>query len=76
MGTKPWWKSQTIWAGLVSIVAGTVPLIDQNFGTNIASSPFFGIFMSIVGGLVIHGRATTTSTVTMSGPTIPPSTGG
>ena len=75
-GSKPWWQSETIWAGVVAVISGAVPLIDQNFGTHLASNPIFGAFMSIVGAVVLHGRITATAQLTSGGPSVPPTKGG
>lgn len=75
-GQKPWWKSEGIWGGLFTVIIGTVPLIDKQFGTNFATSPIYAVIVSLGGMVAVHGRATATAQLTMGGPTIPPTTGG
>jgi hypothetical protein len=75
-GSKPWWQSEGIWAGIYTVIVGTVPLIDKQFGTTFASSPFYAILVSLGGVVAVHGRATATAQITASGPAVPPTTGG
>lgn len=58
-GTKSWWKSKTLWSDIVTVVIGIVGLVDVHFtGGKIATSPAYGIILTLLGAMGFHGRVT------------------
>lgn len=49
MQTKDWWKSKTIWGGIIAVVTGTLSLVDANFGTHIMSSQIAAFLVTFAG---------------------------
>lgn len=68
-GTKPWYKSQTLWAGIAVFVRGIyqVAQIALPMFTSVHLPPipptFDAILGSILGGAVVQGRYTATQTI-------------
>ena len=63
MQTKDWWKSKTIWGGIIAVVTGTLSLVDANFGTHIMSSQIAAFLVTFAGALGIYGRANATTII-------------
>jgi len=62
--SKPWWKSQTIWSDVLTIVAGVWPLLQEvlaGHGINLPAIP--GYLLTLLGAAGIHGRITANKTL-------------
>lgn len=57
-GTKPWYKSQTLWSDILTIVTLCVGVADTHFGTHIASTTTYATILSGLALIGIHGRYT------------------
>lgn len=57
--TKSWWKSETIWSDVLTVVMAIVGLVDTYFTHGkIVSSPIYGTILTLLGAMGIHGRVT------------------
>lgn len=63
-GTKKWWQSQTIWAGIIALARGIyqVAQVTLPMFTSVTLPPIppvaDSILGTVLGGAVIHGRYT------------------
>lgn len=60
MENKPWWKSKTIWAGVVAVLIAAYNSASDQF--SLPKIPDF--IYGILGALGIYGRATASGPVT------------
>ena len=63
MEKKKWYRSKTIWAGVVGVLLGVVGLIDQHFGTNFAEHSIYSIVVTLAGAFGIYGRSVVKSSI-------------
>ena len=63
VATKPWYQSKTIWSDVLTFLMALVPVCDTLYGTHIASSPFYGQGLMLLGLVGIHGRLTSNTTI-------------
>jgi len=68
-GTKKWFQSQTIWAGIVGTIRGIYLLLQVSLPTftsvHLPDIPPWvdGILTTVLGGTVIQGRTTATDKI-------------
>lgn len=66
METKPWYTSKTIWSDIATVAISIVGLVDLHFtGGKIASSPYYQIALTVLGGTGIYTRSTATTRLTL-----------
>jgi len=63
MESKPWYKSQTLWSDILTLVITGIGIADVHFGTHIAATPVYATVISILSAVGIHGRLTSTTTI-------------
>lgn len=57
--TKPWYRSETIWSDVLTIVIAIVGFVDVYVTHGkIVSSPIYGTILTLLGAMGIHGRLT------------------
>jgi hypothetical protein len=58
MQTKMWFKSKTMWSDIVTVLVGIAGLVDTHFMEGkIATSPAYGVILTILGSMGLYGRA-------------------
>lgn len=64
MPTKPWYTSKTVWSDVLTILVGALGVVDK-YITNgqIVSSPYYGMALTLLGGMGIISRANATTTL-------------
>lgn len=63
-GSKPWYKSATIWSDVCTVLISIVALVDKDFGTHITVNHYYQIAMTLLGAMGLYGRATADTTLT------------
>lgn len=65
MPTKPWYESKTMWAGLVTLLLNIYAALPGVFGAHLPEIPatIIAVIDALLGGLVLHGRATAKTTI-------------
>lgn len=59
MPTKPWWRSETIWSDVLTVVMAIVGVLDTYITHGkIVSSPIYATILTLLGAMGIHGRVT------------------
>jgi hypothetical protein len=56
MGTKKWWTSKAVWAGIITVVVATLQAIDSAVGTNLMTSPIISVILTLAGAFGVYGR--------------------
>ncbi len=59
MDSKNWWKSKTVWAGIIAVFVAAYNSASAQFGLPGIPDFVFGI----LGALGVYGRTTATTTV-------------
>lgn len=59
LGTKPWYLSKTVWAGIVAILVAAYNTASESFGL----PPIPDFVFVILGAFGIYGRTTAKETV-------------
>lgn len=68
-GTKKWYKSTAVWAGVYAVLRGLYVSIQTNLAPQIGFTlpdvpPIIdGVFSAIIGGVGVHGRVTATEKI-------------
>lgn len=70
---KVWWKSKTILSDILTILLvlyGGLVTVLAGHGINLPAmdSPVFGFVLTILAGMGIHGRVTSTGKITLTAP--------
>lgn len=63
MNSKDWYKSKTVWAGIITTLVGAAQTIGLQFGFDLLSNPIASVILSVLGVLGVYGRATATSVI-------------
>lgn len=63
MNNKDWYKSKTIWAGIITAVVGAAQTIGLLFGFDLLANPIASMIISVLGVLGVYGRTTATTTI-------------
>lgn len=63
MNSKDWWKSKTVWAGIITAVVGAAQTIGLQFGFDLLANPIASTVLAVLGVLGVYGRTTATTTL-------------
>lgn len=63
MDSKSWYKSKTVWAGIITALVGAAQTIGLQFGFDLLANPIASTVLSILGILGIYGRTTATTAI-------------
>ena len=73
-GTKQWWQSKTMWAGIVTLVIGVLGstgLADMEGQQDVIVEKIMNIITAVGSLIVLYGRATAQSSITKKPPAAP-----
>lgn len=63
MDSKSWYKSKTIWAGIITAVVGAAQTICLQFGFDLLANPYASTVLAILGVLGVYGRVASNTTI-------------
>lgn len=63
MNSKPWYRSKTIWAGILVIITVTINAIMEQFGPNPNLQVLLSVISGVAGAFGIYGRAVSTTDI-------------
>jgi uncharacterized membrane protein len=63
MDSKDWYKSKTIWAGIITALVGAAQTIGMHFGFDLLANPIASTILAILGVIGVYGRTTANTSI-------------